>query len=206
MATIYAFKNFNNYYNRRVKGADIKTIDDFINAFGDYSYMQTGTTDNFDYNDGVMTSHVLGRQSNPYDGECNYILVCKDNNTIDHKWFIIDQDKQCYGQYKLSLYRDVVADHWDLIKEAPMFIEKAIIPDNNPLIYNQEAISTNQIKTSETLLKDRTGCPWIVGYFARRDAGGNMTTLSGAINSEFTADIILSTPISQWSYYTYITN
>lgn len=159
MATIYAFKNFNNYYNRKLKGQNCTTISDFIDLYGDYEYIQTGTTDNFDENDGVATNHVLGRQSNPYSGNCDYLLVCRDNNTIDSKWFIIDQDKQCFGQYKLNLYRDVISDYWGVIKDSPMFIEKAILADNDPLIYNQEDMPLNQIKTSETLLKDSTNCP-----------------------------------------------
>lgn len=85
MATVYAYRNFNNYYNKRVKGQNITTITDFMAAYGDYEYMQTGTGNNFNENDGVITSHVLGRQSNPYFGECDYLLVCSDNNTIDSK-------------------------------------------------------------------------------------------------------------------------
>lgn len=34
------------------------------------------------------------------------------------------------------------------------------------MIYNSEDMTFNQIKTSETLLKDKTNCPWIVGYLA----------------------------------------
>ena len=164
MATIYAYKNFNNYYNRKVKGQDIKTIEEFVEVFGDYDFIQTGTTDNFDVNDGVSTSHVLGRQSNPYEGDCDYLLVCKDNNNIDSKWFIIDQDKQCFGQFKLSLYRDVVADHWDNILRSDCFIERGIVPDDNPLIFNSEEVSSNQIKKAEYRLFDKTRTPWIVAY------------------------------------------
>lgn len=183
MATIYAFKNFNNYYNRRLKGQNCKTISDFLDIYGDYDYIQTGTTDNFDENDGVVTTHVLGRQSNPYSGECDYLLVCKDNNNIDSKWFIVDQDKQCFGQYKLNLYRDVVSDYWDVIKDSPMFVEKAILTDNDPLIFNMEDMSVNQIKTSESLLKDATGCPWIVIYYDKTK------TINGSITPKHNYDI-----------------
>lgn len=183
MATIYAFKNFNNYYNRKLKGQTCTTINDFLSLYGDYEYIQTGTTDNFDENDGVVTSHVLGRQSNPYEGKCDYLLVCKDNVNIDSKWFIIDQDKQCFGQYKLSLYRDVISDYWNVIKDSPMFIEKAILTDNDPLIFNSEDMSVNQIKTSETLLKDATGCPWIVIYYDKTK------TINGSITPKHNYDI-----------------
>lgn len=51
---------------------------------------------------------------------------------------------------------------------APCFVEKGIISNNNdPLLFNSENMSFNQIKQSETLLKDKTGCAWIVGYVSQ---------------------------------------
>lgn len=111
MATIYGYKNFNNYYNRIVKGQNINNINDFISTYGDYDYCQTSTVDNFNEADGVQTTHILGVQNNPYFGDCSYILVCRDNINIDSKWFIVDQNFKCYGQYQLSLYRDVITEN-----------------------------------------------------------------------------------------------
>ena len=165
--TIYGFKNFNNYYNRQLKGENLTTISDFIDAFGEYTYLQTDTYGNFNENDGVYTKQVLGAQNNPYNGNCDYLLVCYDNNTIDRRWFIIDQNKKCYGQYDLTLYRDTMADYWGNIKEAPMFIEKATLDVDDPLIFNQENITTNQIKKDEILLQDGSKMGWLVGYLAK---------------------------------------
>ena len=162
--TIYGYRSFNNYYNRKVKGQSIDNITDFMKEFGEFNYIQTDTYGNFNEKDGVSTTHVLGNQNDPYFGDCDYLLVCNDNNKIDSRWFIIDQDKLCYGQYKLSLYRDVIVDNWNNIISAPMFIEKATLQDSDPLIYNQEAITTNQIKQSELLLKDESSCGWLIGY------------------------------------------
>lgn len=82
MATIYCYKDFNNYFNRKLKGQDIDNISDFITTYGEYDYMQSGTYDNFNLGDGVTTKHVLGQQNNPYFGDCSYFLYCADNINI----------------------------------------------------------------------------------------------------------------------------
>ena len=176
--TIYGYKNFNNYYNRIVKGQNIDNINDFVAAYGNYDYIQTSTVDNFNEADGVQTQHILGRQDNPYFGDCSYILVCKDNINIDSKWFILDQDFKCYGQYQLSLYRDVITENWNQIIEAEAFIERGIVSDDSPFIYNKENITTNQIKKQEVLLKDPTDCAWIVGYIAKNYAEDSSQSMS----------------------------
>ena len=175
MATIYAYKNFNNYYNRIVKGQDINNINDFTAAYGDYDYCQTSTVDNFNENDGVYTSHILGVQNNPYNGDCSYILVCRDNINIDSKWFIVDQNFNCFGQYKLTLYRDVITENWNNILNADGYIERGIVSDSSPYIYNKENITTNQIKKQEILLRDQYHCAWIVGYIAKNTALKDIT-------------------------------
>ena len=73
------------------------------------------------------------------------------------------------GQYQLSLKRDVIADYYNDIKSAPVYIEKAMITDSqNPLLYNGEGFAVNQIKTAEYLLKDRSGVAWVVGYVSSK--------------------------------------
>ena len=184
--TIYGFKNFNNYYNRKLKGQEYTNISDFMDAFGDFSYIQTDTYGNFNENDGVATSQVLGAQDNPYYGDCDYLLVCYDNNTIDSRWFVVDQDKKMYGQFTCSLYRDVIADNWEPIKDAPMFIEKATLSDDDPLIFNQENITTNQIKKEEILLQDSSKMGWIVGYIAKSYDGSNPLSITADAITDYT--------------------
>ena len=65
-------------------------------------------------------------------------------------------------------------------------------------------MSFNQIKTSETLLKDKTGCPWIVGYFARKDGEGKTIPYSGKVNVEISPDFVINGPLSDFEYYNYI--
>ena len=175
MATIYGFKNFNNYYNRIVKGQNINNINDFTSTYGDYDYCQTSTVDNFNESDGVFTTHILGVQNNPYFGDCSYILVCRDNINIDSKWFIVDQNFKCYGQYQLSLYRDVITENWNNIINADAFIERGIVSDDSPFIYNMENITTNKIKKQEILLRDKYWCAWAVGYIAKNTTAQNLT-------------------------------
>ena len=95
------------------------------------------------------------------------MLVVDDTNTIVSKWFIIEAVRTRAGQWQLTLHRDVVVDYLNLIVDAPMYIEKAIVPDSDSAIYNSEGVAVNQIKTKEYLLKDRSRCAWLVGYFNR---------------------------------------
>jgi hypothetical protein len=65
----------------------------------------------------------------------------------------------------MSLYRDLLADYWEQINnDATVFIEKAMLPSSNELIFNSESMTFNQILRSQDLIKDKTGSPWIVGY------------------------------------------
>lgn len=69
------------------------------------------------------------------------------------------------GQYKLTLKRDIIADNFDeIINNADCYIERGWCSDTNSAIYNQESITFNQIKKSQTLMYDKTISPWIVGY------------------------------------------
>lgn len=152
MATLYLY-SYNNYYNRRL----LKEAD--ISSYGTPVYLETGDNLNFNPNDGVNTQFVAGRYGNPYNAKADYAIYSEDNTTITSRWFIIEQTRNLKGQYNLTLRRDLLADFKDNVYNADSFIEKATLTENNPLIFNDEAMTVNQIKTSETLLKDETGCP-----------------------------------------------
>ena len=156
MATLYLY-SYNNYYNRRLKKEDT------LEGYGNPLYLETGTNLAFNPNDGVNTEDTAGRYGNPYDGKADYAIYSEDNTTITSRWFIIEQKRKLKGQYHVIFRRDLLADFKDDIYNADAFIEKATLTENNYLIFNAEAMTTNQIKTSETLLKDETQCPWIVG-------------------------------------------
>lgn len=168
MATLYAFK-FNNYYNRRIKKFD--NLEDYPEP----EYIETGTYCNFNPNDGINTTIVLGRPgNNEYPGDCDYFIYSEDNTSITSRWFIIEQTRKMGNQYQVTLHRDVIADNLDKVLSAECLIERAILPDSNNLIFNKETASFNQIKKGETLLKDETGCAWIIGFLASNYNGGNL--------------------------------
>ena len=176
---LYIYK-FNNYYNRILKKHDnFNDYDDFL------LYGPVASVHSFNPNDGVNTTQIIGALDNVYDGTGDYLLAVNSDNTINSRWFIIKNSRTREGQYQLTLRRDLLVDYYEYVINSPCFIEKAILSDNNPLIFNDEGISTNQIKTSETPLKDATGCAWIVGYY---DYGGLNETLkinAGATNPAY---------------------
>jgi hypothetical protein len=84
------------------------------------------------------------------------------------RWFVTESVRTRKGQYKFTLRRDILADKYDLITNAPMLIERAMVNNvNNPLLYNPEGFKFNQIKKQEYLLKDKTNSAWYVLYFKK---------------------------------------
>ena len=191
MAGIY-FYNYNNYYNRRLKREET------LEAYGTPVYFETQNL-NFNPADGVNTVYVAGRQNNPYTGTGNYVIYSADNTTITSRWFIIEQTRNLQGQYNVQLRRDVVADYYNNILVSPAFIEKAILKDSDPLIYNDEQMTVNQIKTAQCDIYDGTVANWIVGYLDRKYDGGEVE-IEGTTISD-----IAVTSLADWDYYKYTT-
>ena len=152
---------YNNYYNRQYKR------EDNLLAYNKYEckgvVAQNPLTGiNFIPNDGVSTEQVIN-----WDGtNPDYVVVADGNGNINSRWFITESVRLRTGQFKLSLHRDLIADYWENILEAPMFIEKGYVSIEDTAIFNDERITVNQIKESETLLRDKTKNAWIVGYLA----------------------------------------
>lgn len=159
LATLY-FYDYNNYYNRIVKKED---------TLADYAQYEIGEIPNVNFipNDDVNTEQIFNWDE---DSEIpNYMIVSYDNETIASRWFIIENTRLRNGQYKLMLRRDLMADYYETVINSDCFVEKAILSDTDPLIYNKEDMTVNQIKIKETVLKDNTQSPWLVGYIARTD-------------------------------------
>lgn len=192
MPSIYILSGFCNYFNR-----DKRRPRNTLTQYPDPSYYDNNII-NFNPSDGVMTSHVLGRQSNPYDGSGDYFLYSEDGIKVTSRWFIIESVRNAYGQYKLTLKRDVIADNYQSILTADIFIEKATLEDESPLIYNQEPITVNQIKTSETELKDDSKMAWIVGFVNRETEAKKLS-----LNSSVVPDIKVNS-LDDWDYYKYV--
>ena len=195
MSTIYLLK-YNNYYNRIVKKED--TLGAYLTQ--DY-LLDTFENVNFVPADGVDTTLVVKHVGpNP-----DYLIVA-DGNDIESRWFVVESDIIRGGQYRLTLHRDVIVDSYDLVINAPCFIEKATLSNNDPFIFNSENMTFNQIKQAETPLKDETGCAWVVGYIPKDSFTGEASTRT--VKTDFiladSADIVVEN-IDQWEYYPYIT-
>lgn len=102
-----------------------------------------------------------------YDGSGDYLLVTDGSNTIQSRWFIIDAVRNRSGQYSLTLRRDLLADYKDYVLSNICFVEKAMLSKNDPMLFNSENMTFNQVKKKEWLLKDASGTAWIVGYLNR---------------------------------------
>lgn len=190
-STLYLL-NYNNYYNRLVKQ------ETYLEDYMDYAVAALNAT-NFNPSDNVNTEHIV----NIADGiDPDYAIVTNENGQIVSRWFIVDMNRKCGGQWTITLRRDVIVDFYNIIIEAPCFIEKATLSSDNPLILNQEDFRVNQIKTSETLLKDKSNCAWLVGYLSPSASIGTVEepiTVENEkeINAENVGDI------TNWEYYSY---
>lgn len=191
---------YNNYYNRIVKRPSASL------SYQECGYPEGFTINqyNFNPNDGVTTQTIIGKPGvfgQSYDGKGDYLVVC-NNDDIVSRWFIIESKREMSGQYTLTLKRDVVVDYYDDIMNADVFVEKGTLTDDNPLIYNNEDMTFNRIKSGETLLKDETGCGWIVGYIASNYGDDNPEI---KINADAVFDI-QKTYLSNYENYQFLGN
>ena len=108
MSNIYIY-TYNNYFNRIIKK------ENSLANYGTPKHVVTNA--NFDYADGVSTSHIFN-----YNGDGDYVIVTDSENNILHRWFIIENLKTRGGQYKFTLRRDLMVDFYDLVVNAPLFI------------------------------------------------------------------------------------
>lgn len=175
------YVGFNNYYNRKV------IVHDSLADYQDKLFLTIPNV-NFKPKDGinteqiVNTTQVIDYQMFNLSNTPDYAVVADDDNTIISRWFVIQYESLIYkNQYRAVLRRDVIADNYDAVIEAPVFIEKATITDKTDVaIFNSENMGFNQIKTSETLLKDLSNISWLVGYVP-----SDFTVDGGNIEFEF---------------------
>ena len=128
------------------------------------------------------------------------MIAVYEDNEINSRWFVIECIRLRNGQYRLTLRRDVIADNYDSVIHAPCFIEKATLSQDDPMIFNSENMSFNQIKTKEIQLTDRTKSPYIVGYISRNATATGDNKISIAYNGK--VDETLEN-ISSYEYYVY---
>jgi len=172
------YLNFNNYYNRQVKRFD---------TLAGYLPFLLGTSEasrNFNPANDIVVKFVTNRERL----EVGDYIVAVNNGVIDSRWFVLNGDRLRGGQYELTVRRDVIADYYSETVTSPCFIEKAKLETGDPMIFNKEDMTVNQIKTRETQLKDRTGCAWVVGYIPNNAFNNSTTVESKYIVPNFNVD------------------
>lgn len=178
---IYILKNIPTYFDRRI------FFYESLQEYLDLGYYEKKSDINFNPADGVRTVLVVNTTSD----EFSYLLaVDPATNNIISRWFIVEGDRNLKNQYSFSLKRDGIADNFNDVLTAPTFIEKANLRDSgNPLLFNKEGMTFNQIKREETPLKDKTGVAWLVGYILQ---DSNRYPTSG----EITASTKINAPVA----------
>ena len=170
-------KGFANYYDRKV--FYYSSADDYDSAAADS--MDLIESYNFNPNDGIETVIPI-RSSDEMLLSCNYLLVLTNDaaETIISRWYIMDCVRKGSEIYEVTLRRDVVAESIkdgtsDFANNAPIYVERGILDEGSPLIFNDEGLNLNQMKVSEELIQDEFEQAWLVGYF---DAATPSTTIN----------------------------
>lgn len=192
-ATLYLLK-YNNYYNRIVKKED--TIDGYI----PYQIGEALQRINFNPNDYVSTELIINWDYEHPD----YLVVVNEEGAIEHRWFVMDVQRTRAGQFKIVLQRDVIADFYKNVKESTCFIEKGWT-STSPLVFNNENMGFNQIKTKEVLLENSLKTPWLVLYLARYNNEGQYNEFKGTFNDQPT-DLVphyVLDSLDKYTYYAY---
>lgn len=118
--------------------------------------MRTVADTNFNPADGINASQIF---NNALDRVPDYAVVADDAGNLVSRWFVVDYTRTRNGQYAVQLYRDTIADSNEELQDALVYVDKANVPDSNPLVFNTENLDLNQIQVAEYLLKDNTQCP-----------------------------------------------
>lgn len=168
MKYVYLLK-YNNYCNRIMKRESSYT--DYLGASNANVVALIEDMLNWNPNDGV-TASIKTPVDTSFDArEPDYCICVDAYGNIDSRWFVIENIRTRKGQYLCNLKRDVFAEAWADLMEASCNIDRAILLNEDPLIFNPEPITVNRILQNEYPIKDKTGVPWIVFYSAEKPAG-----------------------------------
>lgn len=188
--TLYLL-HYNNYFNRIIKTET---------SLADYLDYSLGSIQNVNFNpsDGVDTEQIINWSGDTPD----YVVCVNEQSQIDSRWFVIEASRTRGLQYLLKLKRDVIADNLASFMQSTAFIKRGYVPNTNPLIFNSEGNSFNQIKQSETLLTNNIESPWLVLYLARYSGDGkhytyeNQSMTSVIPSEDYTLD-----SLEEYPYY-----
>lgn len=186
---------YNNYASRVIKWQG--------NTVADYSSYECGDPTkplNFVPGDGIHTTAIINSNTYTMTTEPDYMLVADLNGNIVSRWFVMGVKRTTNGQYLISLRRDLLIDYgYAVFNGDPAYIRRGHVQTSDPAIFNNEGMHFNQIKTSETLLKDYTNCPWLVAYISP-DVSREHPVVGGAIEGFFEASY---DSIEEYPFYQY---
>lgn len=158
--TLYLLQ-YNNYFNRTVKGQNFELLrqftDDGAKIVGQIQNMTL-----WNPNDGVRTviTSNIGLTAVP-----DYAILC-DGDVRLQTWFVLEAKRLQSQQYQLTMRRDQKSDDYNAIMQNPdTYVERGWCDVSDPAIYNQEPMTFNQIKSEQTILYDKSCVPWIVAYY-----------------------------------------
>lgn len=166
MAKTIVLLQYNNYFNRVVKGQEFTTL----GAYESDGAIIVGQITNmvlWNPNDGVNTeiTSSIELYSIP-----DYLLVIEDGSIVQ-RWFVMEARRLQKTQYRLRLRRDLLAENYNIVMFNPdSYIERGWCDVSDPAIYNQEPMTFNQIKSEQTILYDKSCVPWIVAYYVSNPA------------------------------------
>ena len=185
---------YNNYSTRIIKQ------EDSIYDYSDYLCGDIMRNVNFIPGDGVDTSLIINSLSYTLNSSPDYIVVADMDGNIHSRWYVMKSERTTNGQYRFTLHRDVIVDYLDDILSSDVFIQRGKVLDTDPAIWNSEDIPFNQIKQSETLLKDYTGMPWLVAYISP-DVAQNSSSLNGSIEGYYDKEY---SSLDNYPFYKYV--
>ena len=205
MKVNYCFlERFNNYFNRKlIRYTDLQDYEDNSQASFVPLNSENSNPALFDFNpNDNITSEIIVNDV-PFDPDY-FLILDPEDESIVQRWFVLEQKRNRKGQWTYFLRRDVLADSFNEILNAPLYIERGIINNlESALLLNNEDLRVNQIKKQEILLKDKTGCPWLVMYVNKGIVGNNYSPTVNVDNGADFAYKTLTTPITSWEYYQY---
>lgn len=184
------FIQYNNYFNKILKKPENPF---YASSYEDYPEKAYITDVAFNPNDGVTTTQVVNKD---IDDVGDYLLVLDSGDNVISHWFIIEAIRNRVGQCVVRLQRDLLVDYYNQIKTAPAFIERGVLSNDDPMIFNDEGLSFNQIKTQvKPLIKN--DCAWIVGYMKRpNDESTGLIVDGGTI----TAGVSSSSTVAKYEF------
>jgi hypothetical protein len=161
-------KGYNNYQNRWLKYEN--SLSAYRTAVGENNYYDYTTDINFNINDGISTTITLNLTDIAKPNFMSDYVIVYEDNSIMHRWFVIEQVWNRKSQYVLTLKRDVLVDFREQYQSAPMLVSKGYPANNTFELYNNEGIQYSQVKKFQMDLGD-TNLMWLVCYLNKNRRG-----------------------------------